>query len=67
MVKPVFCLAAILVRHLGSKVTFVVTERIERDFGLIGVIQRREQHGQGRFLLGGHLWQPSWVKGRILW
>ena len=60
MVKVISAWRPSLAAILGQRSQFLVTERIRRDFGLLGVIRRREQHGEDRFLFGGHLGQPSW-------
>ena len=42
---------------------FVVTETIDRDLGLLGVVRYRKQHGQGCLqlaaIVGGHFGQRS--------
>ena len=47
---------------------FAVTGTIKRDFGLLGVIQRRSNKVMVVFqlmaILGSHLGQPSWVQGQ---
>ena len=53
---------------MGERSHFVVTERINRDFGLLGVIRCREKHGHGHFLNGRHFvsYVGSKVKGQVV-